>query len=352
MLKATKRIIITSERVNNYGFRVLTDGIDLSQFNKNKLMLWMHKRPFGDAKEQILALGNVIDLQLEDHPELGRVITGLPVFDEDDKFAMRIYKKYENGIYCMASAGLRPVEWSDAPEHLVAGQRGPTLIKSQLEEVSLCDLGGNDDALTVALYDTEGAQIQLSLNGDNAAIPALKNKLIENEMNKIELTAGKLAQMLGKTEITSADQAETEILSVVQLAQRQKTQIETLTRESGEKDAKITELENKGLTEDTNVMLSKAVADRVIVQEDVAFYEDQITDRAGFEKVKIHLEKKTGAPSVKDVLHLSGGAQTGAYAGKTYDELDKAGKLVQLKADDLNLFKSLFKTKFGTEYGG
>ncbi len=57
MKRASKRIILTGENINRYGFRVLTDGIDLTQYDKNPLMLWMHIRAFSnDAETTILAL--------------------------------------------------------------------------------------------------------------------------------------------------------------------------------------------------------------------------------------------------------------------------------------------------------
>nr|WP_067054080.1 hypothetical protein [Mucilaginibacter sp. L294] len=348
--RASKRIRITSERINNYRFRVLTDGIDLSQYDLNPLMLWMHIRPFGSTKDQILALGNVIELKVEDDKTFGRVITGLPCFDESDTFAMAIYEKYENGTYRMASAGLRPVEWSEEPKYLLPGQTKATLTKSLLEEISLCDLGGNDDAVQVALYDENGDKIQLSQNGDNAAIPALKNPQIENEMNKIELTAEKAAVLLGLTEVKTADQFETKVMEVVQLAQRQKTQIETLEREKLELTNKVTEHENAGLKDNTKVMLSQAVTDRKITQDEVPFYESQIRDKAGFDKVKLHLDGKAANPSIQSVVKPDGVQLTGKYAGKTWAELDKSGDLVQLKKDDLNLFKTLYKAEFSKEW--
>lgn len=37
--------VISDESLNDQDFRVMTNGIDLTQFKKNPLMLWMHKRP-------------------------------------------------------------------------------------------------------------------------------------------------------------------------------------------------------------------------------------------------------------------------------------------------------------------
>jgi hypothetical protein len=348
MKRASKRVIISSERVNYYGFRVLTDGIVLSQFDKNPLMLWMHRRAWGEKENDILPLGNVIELKRETDPELGKVITGLPVFDDTDDFAMRIYNKYENGTIRMASAGLRPVQWSEDAEHLVTGQRGATLIESVLEEVSLCDIGGNDDALQVALYNDSRELIQLSVNGENAEIPLIKHPLIQTEMLKIELTAAKAAVLLGLKDISTADEFETKVAEAVQLAARQKTQIETLTREKTEAEQKLADAEKVQLTAKIETMVQKAVDERKITADEKAQYVKLAA--SDYDSVETLLKAKAGTPSIQTKLAAGTQASAGQYEGKTWDDLDKSGKLVQLKADNLPLFAELYKQKFEKEY--
>lgn len=346
MKRGSKRIIVTSERVNYYGFRVLTDGIDLSQYDNNPLMLWMHTRAFGSKENDILPLGNVVELKREVHPELGKIITGLPVFDDTDEFAMRIYKKYENGTIRMASAGLRPVDWSEETEYLIPGQRGATLIKSILEEISLCDIGGNDDALQVALYSESHELIKLSANSDNAAIPLIKHPLIETEMNKIELTAAKAAVMLGLREIGTTEEFETKVLEVVQLAARQKTQIETLTREKQEAETKLADAEKIQLSAKVETMVQKAVDERKITADEKPMYVAlAAADYANVEKV---LNAKAGNPTIQETIKL--GKESGDdYSGKTFKELYKAGKTVKLKAENPALYKELYKKQYGVE---
>ncbi|TZF81813.1 hypothetical protein FW774_17300 [Pedobacter sp. BS3] len=350
MKRASKRIIITSEQVNYYGFRVLTDGIELSQYKKNPVMLWMHTRAFSPSENGILPLGNVIELKRETHPEYGKVITGLPVFDDTDAFAMRIYKKYENGTIRMASSGLRPVDWSEEPEYLVPGQRGATLVKSILEEISLCDIGGNDDALQVALYNDNRELIQLSLSGENAAIPLIKHPLIETEMNKIELTAAKAAALLGVKELTTADEFETKIAEVVQLSARQKTQIETLSREKQEALDKLAEAEQIQLTAKVESLVQGAVDARKITADEKPMYVELA--KANYDSVEKLLSVKAGTPTVQTQLSAGSAQTAGKYTGKTWDDLDKSGQLIQLKSADINLFKQLFKDKYGKDYAG
>ncbi|QNK63954.1 hypothetical protein H7F33_05535 [Pedobacter sp. PAMC26386] len=353
MLRASKRIIVISERVNRYSFRALIDGIDLAQFEANPVMLWMHNRAFGRKDEVFLPIGNVIELKKEVLPDVGYVITGQPLFDDTDEFAKSIYNKFENGTLRMASAGLIPIEWSEDIALLMPGQKAGTLVKSILEEISMVDIGADSNALAIALYNQNHELIQLSHNGDNAEIPVIKNPKIEKEMLKIELTAAKAAVLLGLKDVSSTDEFETKVSEVVQLAQSQKTQIETLTREKTEADGKVVQL-TADLTKEKSVQLSSkielmvqgAVDARKITADEKPHYVSLAA--ANYDTVEKVLSTKTGTPTVQTQLALAT-ASAGATV-KTWDDLDKSGKLVQLKADDPTLFTQLYKDKFGVEY--
>lgn len=43
----SKRIILSDSSLNRYGYRVLTEGINLEAFKKNPVMLYMHLRDEG-----------------------------------------------------------------------------------------------------------------------------------------------------------------------------------------------------------------------------------------------------------------------------------------------------------------
>lgn len=352
MLRASKRIIITSENVNRYGFRVLTDGIDLVQYGLNPIMLWMHNRAFGSKDEVFLPIGNVIELRFEDDPVLGRILTGQPMFSEKTDFAKSIYELFEEGTIRMASAGLIPTEWSENTDLLKPGQRAATLVKSVLEEISIVDIGANNNALSLALYNENHERIELSYDGENANIPLIKNPLIEKEMLKLELTAEKAAVMLGLKNIASTDEFETKVMEIVQLAQKQKTQIETLTKEKKEAEDKLADADKIQLAKDVDALLLTASSDEVrkITKDEVAYLKSNATDRAGYDALKLYLDGKAGSPTVQGALNLSAGKTTDEYAGKTWDDLDQSGKLIQLKAQNLTLFKDLFKAKYNKEY--
>ena len=149
---------ITNDRMNSYGSRVLTSGLDVSQYERNPVLLYMHER------------GNVIGY-VKDIKKTDSEVTGELVFDEASELSRRCKKQYEFGSLKMVSAGLDIVELSDDPMLLLEGQTSPTVTKSKLYEVSLVDIGANDDAIVLK---KDGKQI--TLGKDSACpLPLLKN---------------------------------------------------------------------------------------------------------------------------------------------------------------------------------
>ncbi|MGV3588110.1 MAG: hypothetical protein ACO1OF_13980 [Adhaeribacter sp.] len=181
MLKSTKRFTLTSEAPNAYGFRVLTNGIDLSLFRSNPVMLWMHLRAASGHKNEVLPLGYWADIEIND----GK-ITAVPVFDDKDAFAVSIYNKVENGTLRMASAGLMPLQWDEKAS-------SKALTKSILKEASIVDIGANPDALAVALYDAQGKLINLAdysslATGSNPAIKTWQELWHSGELEQLKVT--------------------------------------------------------------------------------------------------------------------------------------------------------------------
>jgi hypothetical protein len=164
MKRTTKRYTITTSAVNNYGYRVLSAGVDFTQFNNNPIMLWMHHRADGGNKNQILPIGRIVEIRLE-----GDAWTGQPEFDETDDFAMQVFNKYEAGILNMLSLGAQPLEISEDPKDMLPGQFNPTIKRCKVLDVSCVDRGGNDEALPVQLFDASGQPIALTKTSVSAA---------------------------------------------------------------------------------------------------------------------------------------------------------------------------------------
>lgn len=164
--RMSKEAVITSSRLNCYGTRVLTEGIELEQYYKNPILLYMHRRGSRDD----MPIGIIEKARIE-----GDFIYGTPKFDGDTEEEKIIAAKWERGTLRMLSAGLEIIECSEDKKYLVQGQTRPTVIRSKLIEVSVVDIGGNDDALqTVRLYQ-DGKLLTLAQGEECEHLPLLKS---------------------------------------------------------------------------------------------------------------------------------------------------------------------------------
>ena len=171
--------------LNSYGTRVLTEGMDTSQFDRNPVLLYMHNR--GQV------IGCVRNIQKE-----GDDVVGELDFDEATDLSVQCRKQFEFGSLKAVSAGIDIVETSESPELLVPGQTGPTITKSKLFEVSVVDVGANDDAIVLR---HGGVRLTLGKDSENP-LPPLTHTL--NQSHHKELS--KLTTLLGlSAEATEAD---------------------------------------------------------------------------------------------------------------------------------------------------
>lgn len=178
------RVRLTNDTLNSYGYRVLTDGVDISQYERNPILLYMHNRG--------KAIGLIKDIKRENGE-----ITGEPVFDEATELSCQCKKQWEFGSLRMVSIGFEVIETSEAPEHLVTGQRYATVTKSRLIEVSLVDIGANNDAIRL---HRNGQLITLG-DGGECPLPILEHEPNNNPQMDIKT----LALQLGLPE--TADEA-------------------------------------------------------------------------------------------------------------------------------------------------
>ena len=160
-----KEAAISTEALNSYGGRVLTAGIELSQFERNPVLLWMHRRGW---EKGAMPIGRIENIRTE-----GDKLIGTPVFDQNDEFAKQIESKWENGFLRMLSAGLEIIETSADPSLLLPGQTRETVTRSKLVEVSIVDIGSNDEA--IQLYE-DGKFLRLTSGEENLRLPLLKKE--------------------------------------------------------------------------------------------------------------------------------------------------------------------------------
>lgn len=311
-----KDVVISTSRLNSYGTRVLTSGINIEQYKKNPILLYMHER------------GRVIG-RIENLRFSGDRLIGTPIFDMDDEDAAKIGRKWENDFLNMCSGGFEPVELSADPQYLVPGQTRSTVVRSILVEVSIADLGSNDDSLK--LYEPNGKLLKLATGEENDFIPLLKlgkhpeeePPIGNTENNKNNFTMNKILLTLGLPNTATEDDAVNAITRLQSVADRAET-------------LELTRIE---AAVDSAIAARKTTADK---------RENLITlgKKAGFETLQSTLDMLTPAPKPTQLINPASGAAANAAITLTYSQLSDE-QLRDLQDKNPDEFLRLFKSEFG-----
>ena len=308
-----KRVRVSNESVNCYGFRVLTAGVNVEQYKRNPVLLYMHER--GNV------VGYVNDLKVENDE-----ITGELMFDCASEQSERCQKQFEFGSLRMVSAGLEIIETSEDPAMLVPGQTRPTITKSRLFEVSVADVGANDDAIVL---EKDGKRITLSKDG-TCGLPLITHN--NNQSNKDNMEQKVIALQLGLPETAT----EKEINEKLVQLKAEEQENETLKAEKQKlTDARIAQL------------VDAAVAEKRLEAQ----HKEQFV-KLGAQIGAEELEKTLQAmkPQVKLSAMLGHQGSTPETAGeKTYTKLSEvpADELVKLRTDNVEEYKRLYEAEYG-----
>lgn len=306
-----KRVRITNDSLNSYGTRVLTAGMNVEQYQRNPVLLYMHER------------GNVIGYVKDIKVDAGEV-TGELMFDEASELSKRCKKQYEFGSLKMVSAGLDILETSEDPELLVAGQTAPTITKSKLFEVSLVDIGANDDAIVL---QKDGKRITLGKDSE-CPLPQININKTKTEKKMEQKT---IALQLGLPETAT----ESEILAKLGEMKAAKEEIERLKKEKATLAlAGITSIVEKAISE------NRIGADKK--EQFIALGKD-----LGAEKLQGLFDAMTPREKLTTVLSSQGKEKPAA----TYAKLSEVpeDKILELRKNQPEEFKRLYKVEYGME---
>lgn len=307
-----KRVRISNCSINSYGTRVLTSGMDVVQYQRNPVLLYMHER--GQV------IGCVKDLKVE-----GEDVTGELLFDEATELSKRCKKQWEFGSLKMVSVGIDIVEMSEEKSMLVQGQTRPTIVKSKLFEVSLVDIGSNDDAIVMK---KDGRQIELGKDGV-CAIP-----LLNNNQNIIQMDQKVIALQLGLPDTATED----EIKAKMEELKASKAQVTALEKEKETLTlAAITQAVETAITE------KRIGADR----------KDQFINLGksiGVDELKKTFEAMSPQVKLSTVIAQHGGAPAGVTKA-TYAKLSDVpeDELETMRAENPDAYKKLYKAEYGMD---
>ena len=316
------RIRISDETLNCYGTWIKTDGVDLAQYQKNPVLLWMHWRG--------VIIGYIKDIKVENGE-----ITGEPFFDEVREESKLAKQQWEKGSLRMGSPNMEVIEVSDDPALLKPGQRRPTITKCKLVEYSMVDIGGNDNNIRLTYANKE---LKLAEGEDCPVLPLLKETNVKpNNPKKMNQELQAIALMLG----LSAEATLTDVQKQVSILLEHKNANEKLRNELKSLQGQLESIQLSGITNmvDEAVKAGKFTADK----------KDHFIDlgkKVGAESLKLTIDAMSGSMKPSMLLGKQAGAAPKEY--KTWGEVPEA-ELKLMREENKELYRKLYKAEFGVD---
>jgi hypothetical protein len=335
MAKERKPIpyVVLDSSVLTNGMRVMVAGVDISQFEKNPVMLYDHN-------DYQLPIGRWENVRKENDMILADAILD---YDDTDKEVQRIIGKVERGFLKACTAGLVDLEASDDPMLMLSGQRDYTIVGSRLREISLTPIGRNHNGLK--LYDKEGNVLELNEKTDTKLL--LSDFIVSPKINK--KMSKKYLQFLNLSDTATDEMVE---VAVEKLHNDKEAAVARAAK--AENDLNALQLADKTAKRD-------AFANEV----DAAIRAGQIDEKADgsvkasfldlFDKSPEAARTTLGAlPKPTALKNLELGDKDSKefkeLEAMDYGAMDKAGKVLLCKDKYPEMFHEKYKAKFGTEY--
>lgn len=306
------RVRLTSNAINSYGSRILTEGIDIEQYMRNPVLLWMHER------------GNVIG-RLEDIQRDADGITAEVVFDEVSERSKTAKAQWDAGSLRMVSVGIEVIEVSSEPDVVMPGQTRPTITRSKLFEVSVVDVGANDDALRLT---HEGKVLTLAHGVECDILPLM------TDMSNLNNNDMALREQLIETLGLDTAVADSEIVDNVRLLVAYEAQTtEDLVAYEALRRADIERRVDEAIS-----------AGSIQAERRADIVEIGMQDAETLDVLLSSLS--TPHASAIAQLQEGEGQEDKASLSAEWDTLDRQGLLFDLRNSDPERFQRLFKAKF------
>lgn len=188
------------------------------------------------------------------------------------------------------------------------------------------------------------------LDGAEGSVPStteeiynyFNNRLVRQPQNAREMAL--IDKMKGIASLSDAAD-EQEIVDKVKALENKATKVEALEKANAEYKSQL----EAAKTKEIDSIVDKAVAEGKVSQEQTGPLKALlVSDRKNAEAL---LNSMKGKPKAKVSSYIREGERVDdSWQGKSWDEIDKAGKLSELKATNAALFGEKFKEKFGVEY--
>lgn len=316
-MATSKRIRITNETLNCYGTWIRTAGVELKQFERNPVLLWMHQRG--------TVIGMIRDIRVE-----GDEITGEPYFDEVREESRLAKQQWDKGTLRMGSPNFEIIETSEDPALMKPGQTRPTVTRCRLVEYSMVDIGGNDDNIRLSFGGKE-----LSHGSENN-IPLLNRKTNQHHTNMNEQLKT-VALMLGLAESATLHDVQQKINVVLEYQNAN----EKLKKERDDLKKELETMKLSGIT----ALVEDAVKTGKI---DASRKDHFITlgKSVGTESLRLTFDAMRGSVKPTQVLNRPAGQASGSWTKLSEVPTDE---LRLMRKEDPQQYRRLYKAEYGID---
>jgi hypothetical protein len=322
--KIDREFVLSDSSVNEYGFRLLTEGYQAAEFKKNPIGYYMHRRDEGIA------------LKWDDLRVDGDSIVGKPVINLSNSRGEQICDEAENGFLNAASMGhIVVLEYSTDAAMMLPNQTGPTVTKWYNKECSLVDIPGNGNALG-KLYDQSENEINLADFSAGKNIAPRRALDLTKIFSALQLTANADEQAVADA-----------VQQLVATADAKELELQRLRGEKQKLQQQIDDNNRCNLQFEVSSLLERAIEDRKITNELLEQLRlDYAENPTG---LKTLLVAMPAYRSIAEQLRAKPADNAEIlWNWDDYEQNDRTGKkLKELRANNPDRYKEIFEQKFG-----
>lgn len=322
--KIDREFCLTDNSVNVYGYRLLTEGLMLDQYQKNPIGFYMHDRDGG------------VVVKWEDFRTEGDKVFAKPVINLSHPKGEEIASQVENKFINAASMGkIVCLAASDDKALKLSGQTGPTVTKWFPREISFVDIPGNHNALA-NLYDIDDNELNL------ADFVKPKNEKMKNILlTATMLTALNLSDKSSEEDAASAFQDLIDKAAKVPVLEKD---LADKTTALTSKEKELNDFKATTTAKEVQDLLAKGEADKKLTVEVSKKLAETFAGNP--EGLKDLIDAMPAQIKVTDNLETLKDLKD--YEGQSWDDLYKSDKLEAVRKQYPDLYEKLKKEKYPT----
>ncbi|NBT57481.1 hypothetical protein EBT16_01740 [bacterium] len=322
--------VLSTNALNEYGFKLLTDGCDLGEFKKNPVGFHNH-----DSTHGVLVRWENVRIE-------GDKVLAQPAINLSHPRGARTEEEIRNGFLNAASVGGIKLFAHELRDDVQAGEPIIVGTKWAFKECSLVDLPANREAFKVQLFDANDNAINLSDLTNQLKID-LKNK----GMKKANITLSPLViGALALSDNTTDEAVQQGIEKALQEREQLRMAQESSKAALAKLETELADVKAKGLEAEVKAIVDKAVEEkRMSLQTATQMAKAFAGNPKGLSDLVATMQPYQ---SVVGALNIGAGLPK-ELSDKTWDELHAADLLPRLKRDFPDKYQAMFNEKYRSE---